>query len=104
MRGEAASRRYISAKGLDQLRKELTGRDLAIVGQVAELRLMNASHIKAVHFCAAEHDNDLAAARACQRVLARLVRDRLLVRLARRVGGVRAGSASYVYGLGPLGP
>jgi len=103
VRGEADSRRYISAKGLDQLRTELTGRDLAIVGQVAELRLMSASHIKAIHFCAAEHDNDLAAARACQRVLARLVRDRLLVRLERRVGGVRAGSASYVYGLGPLG-
>jgi hypothetical protein len=81
----------------------LTRRDLAIVGQVAELRLVAASHIRAVHFCLREHDNELAATRACQRVLARLVRERLLVRLERRVGGVRAGSASYVYGLGPVG-
>ena len=32
----------------------------------------------------------------CRRVLARLVDERLLVRLDRRVGGVRAGSASFV--------
>jgi hypothetical protein len=36
-------------------------------------------------------------------VLARLTRDRLLSRPQRRVGGVRAGSASYVYALGPIG-
>ena len=42
-------------------------------------------------------------ARVCRRVLARLTRDRLLARLDRRVGGVRAGSASYVYALGSEG-
>ena len=33
----------------------------------------------------------------------RLVRERLLVTLARRIGGVRAGSAGLVLGLGPIG-
>ena len=36
-------------------------------------------------------------------MLARLTRERLLARLQRQVGGVRAGSASYVYALGPVG-
>src|ERR1700682_4418500 len=43
------------------------------------------------------------AARTARRVLERRVDDRLLVRLDRRVGVVRAGSASFVYGLGPVG-
>jgi hypothetical protein len=64
---------------------------------------MSAAQIAAVHFTLNGHDNPEAASRAAQRVLARLVRDGLLHRLERRVGGVRAGSAGYVYGLGPVG-
>jgi hypothetical protein len=76
---------------------------MAILDQVAELRLMSALQIEALRFTGADHQTQLAAARACRRVLERLVRDRMLVRLARRIGGVRAGSASYVYGLGHIG-
>jgi hypothetical protein len=36
-------------------------------------------------------------------VLGRLVRDRLLVRLERRVGGIRGGSAGYVYAIAEVG-
>ncbi len=85
------------------LRARLAERDLAVVSQVAELRLMNGRQIEAVHF---PHEPDASAetaARHCRRVLARLVRDRLLVRLARQVGGVRAGSGSFLYALGPVG-
>jgi len=103
MRGDPAPRHYVGPRGLERLRGELSGRDLAVVGQVGELRLMSARQIRTVHFPLDEHDNELAAVRACQRVLARLVRDGLVVRLERRVGGVRAGSASFVYGLGPVG-
>lgn len=103
MRGEITPLRNLGPRGLQQLRSEISGRDLAIVGQVADLRLMSALQIWAIHFPASEHDSHQAAARASQRVLARLVRDRLLVRLERRIGGVRAGSAAFVYGLGPVG-
>ena len=96
-------RPYVSAKGLEQLRERLSGRDLAIIGQVADLRLMSARQIEAVHFPASEHDSQPAAARARQRVLGRLVRDRLLIRLERRIGGVRAGSAGFVFAVGPVG-
>ncbi len=96
-------RPYVSAKGLEQLRERLSGRDLAIIGQVADLRMMGARQIEAVHFSASEHDSQPAAARARQRVLGRLVRDRLLIRLERRIGGVRAGSAGFVFAVGPVG-
>lgn len=97
------SRRALRARGLDVLRDQLSGRDVAIVGQVAELRLMSGRQIEAVHFPAIEHDNPDAAARACRRSLDRLARERLLVRLERRIGGARAGSGSFVYALGPVG-
>jgi hypothetical protein len=93
----------ISRRGIENLRHRLSNRDLAILDQVADLRLMSALQIEAIHFTTADHQTQLAAARACRRVLERLVRDRLLVRLDRRIGGVRAGSASFVYGLGHTG-
>ncbi|HVX20674.1 MAG TPA: replication-relaxation family protein [Acidimicrobiales bacterium] len=85
------------------LKTELSDRDLAIVRQVADLRLMTARQIEAVHFGAERHTSPLTAARTCRRVLERLVEQRVLARLQRRIGGVRAGSASFVYALGPLG-
>jgi hypothetical protein len=86
-----------------RLRERLSTRDVAIVRQVGELRLMSARQIGAIHFPGSGHDNAAAAMRARQRVLARLVRDGLLMALDRRIGGVRAGSAGLVLGLGPLG-
>lgn len=86
-----------------ELRRALSERDLAVVSQVAELRLMSGRQIEAVHFPHAAHATASAAGRQCRRVLARLVRDRLLLRLPRRVGGIRAGSHAFVYGLGPVG-
>jgi hypothetical protein len=94
---------YVSARGVARLRERLSERDLAIIKQVAELRLMSARQIQAVHFPAAGHDSDQAATRARQRVLERLTSERLLIRLERRIGGVRAGSASFVLALGPVG-
>jgi hypothetical protein len=97
------SHRQVRAKGLAVLQEDLSGRDLAIIGQVADLRLMSGRQIAAVHFAESEHQTAAAATRACNRVLARLVRDRLLARLDRRVGGVRNGSSGFVYALGTVG-
>jgi len=88
---------------LRYLREQLSGRDLAIIAQVGDLRLMNARQIETIHFPPSEHDNAQAAARARQRVLERLSSEGLLNRLARRIGGVRAGSAGFVYALGESG-
>jgi hypothetical protein len=102
MRGNI-TRSYTSARGIAQLRERLSGRDLAIIRQVAELRLMSARQIQAIHFPAAQHGSQSAAMRARQRVVARLIRERLLTCLERRIGGVRAGSVGAVVALGPLG-
>lgn len=93
----------VGRRGLERLGDQLSQRDKLIIHQVADLRLMTARQIEAVHFTLADHATKLTAARSARRVLERLVRDRLLCRLERRVGGVRAGSASYVYCLGPVG-
>jgi hypothetical protein len=97
------ARSYMSARGVAQTRERLSARDRAIIRQVAELRLMSARQIQAIHFPLSLHDNELAATRARQRVVTRLCRDRLLSPLQRRVGGVRAGSAGLVLALGPIG-
>lgn len=98
-----ATRHYVSARGIARVRERLSLRDLAIIGRVAELRLMSARQVQAVHFPDAEHENGAAATRARQRVLKRLCRERLLVALERRIGGIRAGSAGLVLALGPVG-
>lgn len=68
---------------------------------VSHHRFLSATQLEALHFD--NHATPAAGARICRRVLARLTRERVLQRLARRVGGVRAGSASYVYAVGPVG-
>lgn len=102
MTGNTA-RPYTTARGVAHLRERLSERDLGVIGRVAELRLMSARQIQAVHFPASEHASEAAATRARQRVLTRLCRERLLAPLARRVGGVRAGSSGMVLSLGPVG-
>lgn len=86
-----------------ELRERLADRDLSILSQLAELRLMSGRQIEAVHFPSELHASEATAARHCRRMLARLVRDRLIVRLPRRVGGLRAGSHAFIYGVGPVG-
>jgi hypothetical protein len=92
---------YLSRRGLERVHEHLSERDLSVIYSVQEHRFLTTRHIEELHF--ADHASAEAAARIARRVLARLTRDRLLARLKRRVGGVRAGSASYVYALGPVG-
>jgi Replication-relaxation len=91
----------LGSRQLRRLRDELSERDLAVLHSVTSLRLLSARQIQELHF--ADHSTSLTAARVCRRVLERLTNDGLLVRLDRRVGGIRAGSASFVYCLGPAG-
>jgi hypothetical protein len=85
------------------LRERLAGRDVAIVAMVGRLRLASGKQLRRLYFPASGFATVETAARTARRVLARLTRDRLLVRLERRIGGVRAGSDGYVYALGPVG-
>ena len=92
-----------SRLAIEQLRERLSPPALAIVADVAELRLMSARQIEALHFPPSAGVSAASAARQCRRALHRLVAARVLLRLERRIGGVRAGSAAFIYGLGPVG-
>jgi hypothetical protein len=93
----------LTEKEILEIRERIGAKGLALVGQVSDLRLMSGRQIQAVYFPADEHATAGAARRVCRLALSHLVSRHLLVRLKRRVGGVRAGSASYVYELGSVG-
>jgi Replication-relaxation len=88
----------LTAAGLERLREELSPRDWAVLHDVDHCRLMAGRQLQLLHVGEGE-----TAARAARRLLARLTRHGLLARLERRIGGLRAGSAGFVYGLGPAG-
>lgn len=92
---------YLGGRAFDELRRTFSDRDLEILRDVAQHRFLSAVQIEGLHFDG--HSTPTAAARVCRRVLVRLTNQRVLKRLERRVGGVRAGSASYIYTIGPVG-
>lgn len=92
---------YLGGRAFDELRHSFSDRDLEILRSVTQHRFLTAVQLEALHFDG--HSSTTAAARVCRRVLARLTDQRVLKRLERRVGGVRAGSASYIYAVGPVG-
>ncbi len=91
----------IGPRGLTRLSRDLSERDQQILTAVNEHRFLTARQVERLVFT--DHASEVTATRICRRVLQRLTEQRLLVRLARRVGGARAGSASYVYAIGPAG-
>lgn len=99
MSGPRKGRRQLAV-----LLSELSERDKAVLNSVGQLRLATTRQLERLHFAVGSpHATALTAARTARRTLERLVRHRLLIRLERRIGGVRAGSASFIYSLGPVG-
>jgi hypothetical protein len=88
-------------RGLALVRDTLSERDWSVLRAVAAHRFLTTRHVEG--FCFADHASPLSAARITRRVLNRLLDLHLLTHLDRRVGGVRAGSASYVWTLTPTG-
>lgn len=67
-----------------------------MVQDLDRLRLASVKQLERLHFTT---DKPAANASQARRTLARLAERRVVVRLDRRVGGVRAGSSGYVYAL-----
>lgn len=86
---------------VDRLQEHLTARDRRMLTDVATYRLLATRQIQRLHFH--DHTTPVAAARACNRALVRLRDLGVLRTLQRRIGGVRAGSAGFVWYLGPAG-
>jgi hypothetical protein len=92
----------VGRRQLAQLRSAMSDRDLAVLRSLAACHYLQTRHVERLWF----RDTGLTpltAVRSSRRTLARLHRLGLIDRLERRVGGVRAGSASYVWTLTSLG-
>ena len=95
------SRRYLTTATYQELAAKLTEHDLAVLKRVSDLRFVSGSQLTRLHF--ADSDDPAVNARAARRALLRLTRLDALARLPRPVGGVRSGSAGFVYHLGLTG-
>ena len=84
-----------------RLALELSERDRLVLSRIWEHRYLTTLQLQG--FCFNGHASDESAARTTRRVLARLQRDQLIRPLARRIGGVRAGSEARVWQLAPVG-
>lgn len=93
---------YLTARRLASIDEHLTSRDREIVREVGRLRLLSHGQLRRLFFAAGDGTRSTGL-RVGQRRLAQLVDLGVLARLDRRVGGVRAGSEGFVYGLGPAG-
>lgn len=91
----------VGGRALGKLRKDLTERDWRILRLVADHRYLTTRQIEG--FCFTNLGSPESAERTARRVLARLAGEGVLRTLARRIGGVRAGSGATVYYLAPAG-
>jgi hypothetical protein len=82
------------------LAQTLTARDLSIVATLDRVRVASVKQLERIHFAGGRPQ---ANARQVRHRLAHLTNARVVIRLERRVGGVRAGSAGTVYGLDVAG-
>lgn len=94
------TRRHLTIRRLAALSEELSAKDLDVVATLSRMRLATTGQLERLHWADGQ---PVTRARRCRRTLERLVRLGVLVRLERRIGGVRSGSASYIYALGVAG-
>ncbi len=87
---------------LNTLKDRLTDRDYVLLRDVERFRLLSTKHIQRLHFDLV-HPTPAASARSCIRTLSRLRKALVLKALERRIGGARAGSAGFVWYVGPAG-
>jgi hypothetical protein len=93
-------RSRVTAAYVADLAARLSVRDVRILHDLARVRVLTGNQLERLHF----HDLGLTNRdRARHRVLNRLIAWRAVTTLARRVGGVRAGSAGLTYSLDTAG-
>jgi hypothetical protein len=83
-----------------RLRDKLSERDVAILNDLDELRLLTGKQLRQLHFSSGD---PITQARKVRAALKRLSELGVIVRLSRRVGGIRAGSEGFVVGLSGWG-
>lgn len=99
-RSGAACLSRVRVGHLEWVQQRLSPRDHHIIATVARFRLVTGAQLGRLHFAEV---SPASRDRTRRRVLHRLVAWRVLTTLARRVGGVRAGSAGLIYTLDTTG-
>jgi hypothetical protein len=99
--GQRARRVRVGRQQLQAIQRSLSDRDRRILHSLTMHPFLTTLHIQRFHF--ADHASTATGRRVCRRVLSRLAAVRAIEHLERRIGGVRAGSASFVWRLGPIG-
>lgn len=94
--GEAGEECHrISRQRLEEIAASLSDRDREVISSIQRFRYLMSSQVQRLHFTDAA--SPAAALRAASRCLKRLRELGLIDHLARRIGGVRAGSGSLVW-------
>lgn len=96
-----SARTQVTEACVAALAERLTPTEQAVIETLDRVRLATAPQLERLHF--AGEGSPHTVARRTRRTLTRLVRLRILARLNRRIGGVKAGSAGYVYALDVAG-
>src|SRR5690348_806582 len=85
---------YSARPSISRLRAKLSQRDLEVLATLGRLRLLTGGQIQRLHMA---DGSSTTQARRSRAMLQRLTELRLVVRLERRIGGVRSGSSGFVY-------
>lgn len=85
-------RRYVTTKMVESIAESMTDRDRMLLDLFTKVRLASGSQLRQIIW-----GEGSSAGRSARRQLAKLAELRLLLRINRRHGGVRAGSDGFVY-------
>lgn len=83
-----------------RLRQQLSPRDRAVLGVLQRVRLASLRHVQRL---VVVDGSPRARTRRAQLMMTRLSELGVVTRFSRTIGGVRAGSSGYIYGLSGLG-
>ncbi len=92
--------RLLSSARVERLRSQLSPRDVAVLASLSRVRLLSLEQLRRL---AVTDGSPRARTRRAQLMMTRLTKLGVVVRFARTIGGVRAGSSGYIYGLTGLG-
>lgn len=94
-------RTYVTEARVAELAARLSPTEQAVLETLQRVRVASGAQLTRLHF--PPNGTEETAARRSRRTLTRLVELRILARLERQVGGARAGSAGFIYGLDVAG-
>lgn len=88
----------VSAGRSAAVRQSMTDNDRSVIESVARLKIVSGGQLQRLHFGSGPNET-----RRAGRCLKRLTEKRVLARLPRSVGGIRAGSSGFIYQLDLIG-